>query len=135
MGKHKYIETPEKMWELFLAYVTEVKTNPRIKVEYVGRNGDRVETPLETPLTYDGFQCFGYDNDLTVHHYFDNPEGAYDNYREVCSRIKKQIRADQISGGMVGQYNASITQRLNGLTDKQAIQVTETPPLFPDDTE
>jgi hypothetical protein len=28
------------------------------------------------------------------------------------------IRQDQIEGGMVGQYNPSITQRLNGLTEK-----------------
>jgi hypothetical protein len=28
------------------------------------------------------------------------------------------IRNDQIDGGMVGQYNPSITQRLNGLVEK-----------------
>jgi hypothetical protein len=28
------------------------------------------------------------------------------------------IRNDQIDGGMVGQYNSSITQRLNGLVEK-----------------
>ena len=32
--------------------------------------------------------------------------------------IKKAIRRDQIEGGMVGQYNPSITQRLNNLTEK-----------------
>jgi hypothetical protein len=36
----------------------------------------------------------------------------------VCSRIRKNIREDQIAGGMAGIYNASITQRLNGLTEK-----------------
>jgi hypothetical protein len=28
------------------------------------------------------------------------------------------IRQDQIEGGMVGQFNPSITQRLNSLTEK-----------------
>ncbi len=36
----------------------------------------------------------------------------------ICSRIKRAIRQDQIEGGMVGQFNPSITQRLNGLTEK-----------------
>ena len=32
--------------------------------------------------------------------------------------IEDEIRTDQIEGGMVGQFNPSITQRLNGLTEK-----------------
>jgi hypothetical protein len=40
-------------------------------------------------------------------------------------RILDEIRNDQIEGGSVGQYNASITQRLNGLTDKQEIKTEE----------
>ena len=35
---------------------------------------------------------------------------------------------------MVGQYNPSITQRLNGLTDKQDVNLkTETSPFIPID--
>jgi hypothetical protein len=40
---------------------------------------------------------------------------------QSCSYIKREIRNDQISGGMVGQYNPSITQRLNNLTEKSDI--------------
>jgi hypothetical protein len=56
-----------------------------------------------------------------VHQYFVNQEGAYTEYLNICSRIKRLIRQDQIEGGMVGQYNPSITQRLNGLTEKQDV--------------
>ena len=76
MAKHKYIETPEKMWELFEAYRKDVKGNPRLKVEYVGKDGERVSTPIERPLTLDGFYSFGYDKGVTIHHYFDNPDNA-----------------------------------------------------------
>lgn len=134
MPKHKYIETPEKLWELFEAYAKHTKGNPRIKVEYVGKDGDRVNTPLERPLTLEGFG-----NHLAiegiiegVEHYFTNTSGAYDEYLGVCSRIRRTIRQDQIEGGLVGQYNASITQRLNGLTDKSEV-VHREQPLFPDD--
>ena len=133
MGKKKYIETPEKMWDLFCAYREDVKKNPRKKMVFVGRDGSQDYELLERPLTYDGFQVFGYENNLTVHHYFDNPDGAYDDYREVCTRIKKQIRDDQITGGMVGQYNSSITQRLNGLVEKTQTEVKMEQPLFGDE--
>ena len=118
MGKHKYIETPEKMWELFESYAQEVKETPRYKTEYVGKNGDMVRTPLERPLTMDGFEIYGFKKGVTLFHYFDNSNGAYVDYCAICTHIRKSIREDQISGGMVGQYNPSITQRLNGLTDK-----------------
>lgn len=134
MAKHKYIETPEKMWELFEAYAKETKGNPRIKVEYVGKDGERVNTPLERPLTLEGFSLYCYSNNITsnIHDYFANTRDAYKDYSSVCIRVREAIRQDQIEGGMVGQYNASITQRLNGLTDKSEV-IHKEQPLFPDD--
>jgi hypothetical protein len=46
-----------------------------------------------------------------------NPLG-YSEYTTICARIEEAIRMDQIEGGMTGQYNASITQRLNNLTER-----------------
>jgi len=121
MAKHKYIETPEKMWELFCNYEKAVKDNPRFKVEYVGKDGERVNTPLEIPLTMEGFECFVMDNTNITYpdlsEYFEGKNESYKEYFPICSRIRKKIRRDQIEGGMVGQYNASITQRLNNLKE------------------
>lgn len=134
MAKHKYIETPEKLWELFLAYKKEVKDNPRIKVEYVGKDGETKHTPIERPLTLDGFYTFGYDKEVTIHHYFDNPEGAYDEYRGIITRVRKAVRAEQIDGAMVNHYNSNLTARINGLSDKQDIEVkTQVSPFTPFD--
>jgi hypothetical protein len=55
----------------------------------------------------------------TIQHYFENTLGLYDDFCDVCSRIKTEIRQDQITGGLLGFYNPSITQRLNGLVEKQ----------------
>jgi len=120
----KYIKTAEMMWELFLAYKKEVKSKPRKKVEYVGRNGDKVETPLETPLTMEGFENYVATQNLNqdLSHYFCNLDNRYSDYVAICSRIRREIRQDQIEGGMVGQYNPSITQRLNGLVDKKEVE-------------
>jgi hypothetical protein len=116
----KYIKTPEMMWELFEQYKAHVKSTPRIKIDYVGKDGERVETPLERPLTVDGFELYVADLGIIedMSHYFANLDGRYSDYVTICSRIRKFVREDQIAGGMVGQYNASITQRLNGLTEK-----------------
>ncbi len=74
------------------------------------------------PLTMEGFDVFvmNYEGieSRGVEQYFSNREGRYSAYVGICSRIKKEIRNDQIEGGMIGQYNPSITQRLNGLTEK-----------------
>jgi hypothetical protein len=118
MAKKKYIETPEKMWELFQAYKDDVKSNPRFVYDYVGRDGQEVQKKLERPLTFEGFFNYCYDVIGCIDQYFENRDGRYEEYVAICSRIKKNIREDQIEGGMVGQYNPSITQRLNGLTEK-----------------
>jgi len=120
-GHGKYIETPERMWELFVAYVQEVKSNPRKKVVFVGKDGVEKDEPLERPLTMEGFELYVADLGIALglDDYFANTREAYSDYSAICTRIRKAIRRDQIEGGMVGQYNASITQRLNGLADNQ----------------
>lgn len=132
MAKKKYIETPEKMWELFEAYREEVKSNPRTRHVFVGKDGISDYERLERPLTYEGFKEHCYQQGLTINHYFENTNNAYSEYCDVCSRIKGVIRQDQIEGGMVGQYNPSITQRLNGLTDKSEVKTDVNIQSLPD---
>lgn len=136
MGKHKYIETPEKMWELFEAYKAQTKSNPILVQDFVGKDGDEVNRKKERPLTIDGFECWCYDNDIisNLSNYFANSDNKYSEYSTICSRIRKAVRTDQIEGGMSGIYNPSITQRLNGLTDKSEVMVKEQP-LFKDENE
>ena len=132
MGKNKYIETPEKMWELFVAYKKEVKDNPRLKHVFVGRDGTTEYERLERPLTMAGFSNYCRRNIGCVHDYFANTGDAYDNYSNICTHIREEIREDQITGGMVGQYNPSITQRLNGLKEQTESTIIQEQPLFPD---
>jgi DNA polymerase II small subunit/DNA polymerase delta subunit B len=114
MAKHKYIETPEKLFELFEEYKKNLK--PR-EIQKATATGVKSEFH-KPPLTLEGFEVFGFSKGVTLDHYFRNTNGAYEEYCAICLRIKKEIRQDQIEGGMVGQFNPSITQRLNGLTEK-----------------
>jgi hypothetical protein len=119
-GRPKNIPTPENMWELFLEYKKSIKERP-IKVhDFVGKDADEVERKKERPLTLEGFSNWCFEQDITtnIDQYFANTDGLYKDFLSICSRIRLIIKQDQIEGGMVGIYNPSITQRLNGLTEK-----------------
>jgi hypothetical protein len=122
MGKHKLIETPEKLWDIFKEYKEYIITNPRT-IEKALQSGKIATEKLRVPLTMEGFELFVFEKGLNseLSHYFSNKDNRYSDYVAICQRIKKAIRNDQIEGGMVGQYNPSITQRLNNLTEKTDI--------------
>jgi hypothetical protein len=131
MAKKKYIETPEILLELFEKYKSKVHENPRYNYQ-LAKDGSVVPIPLRVPLTMEGFRIFCYNEIGSIKHYFENTDNSYSEYLPICSHIREEIRNDQIEGGMVGQYNASITQRLNGLTEKQETTIISEQPLFPD---
>lgn len=134
MGKHKYIETPERMWELFNEYKKATKAKPILVQDYVGKDGNEVFREKERPLTMEGFSIYLYEQGLIcdIWQYFSNLNDAYKDYLGICRTIREAIRLDQIEGGMAGIYNPSITQRLNGLTEKTETKLTMEQPLFPD---
>lgn len=135
MGKNKYIETPELMWQYFLAYVVKTKQNPLKVHDFVGKDGRSEYRLKEKPLTIEGFELYCYNEDIIgdLSHYFANTDNKYSDYLTICSRIRKSIRDDQIAGGMAGIYNPSITQRLNNLVDKTQTDIKIEQPLFNDE--
>ena len=138
MGKPKYIESPQKLWDLFVDYKKQVKDNPIIVKDWVGKDSEQVYREKEKPLTMVGFECYVCDNtnisypDLTV--YFEGKEESYKNYFPISSRIKAEILNDQLTGGMVMIYSQSLTARVNNISDKQEIKhdLPERPPIFGD---
>lgn len=128
MGKPKYIETPEILWQHFEEYKKETKSKPFLVKDWVGKDAIDVYREKERPLTIEGFECWLADKDIIadLSHYFSNYENRYTEYLAICSRVKKAVRQDQIEGGMAGMYNPSITQRLNGLVEKTQTEVNIT---------
>ena len=133
MAKKKYIETPEVLLDLFKKYKEWCKSNPIKKNDFKGKDATMVFYELERPLTMEGFENFVAEipnMPMSLVHYFNNTDNGYEDYLSICSHIKRMIREDQISGGMAGIYNPSITQRLNNLVDKQEHTVKAEQPLF-----
>jgi len=116
----KYIETPEKMWELFCDYVEHERQNPMYKVEYVGRDGETKRTPLETPITFEGFECYladkGVINDLG--HYVANRDNQYTDYVTIITRIRNNCFVHNFKGASVGLFNANLIAKKLGLIEK-----------------
>jgi len=119
----RIFETPEQLYSAFQDYKENLKVEAKewMKVQYVGKDADRVEDEYKLPLTFDGFCVFCYSRYGTIHQYFKNKDKLYEDFVPICSYIKQEIRANQITGGLLGVFNPSITQRLNGLTDKTDI--------------
>lgn len=135
MSKKKYIETPELLWELFCKYVENERNNPMYKVEYVGKEGNKVNTPLQVPITFEGFECWmadeGYIEDLG--HYAANTDDSYSEYRTIITRIRKNCFNQNFKGASVGLFNPNIIARKLGLVDKKEVDATvREQPLFPD---
>lgn len=124
-GHPRNFKTPEDLWKAFEDYIeyTKEKSKEWLKISYVGKDGEKKEDAQKMPLTMDGFEVYCYPIHGVIEQYFKNKDGLYTEYVPICSHIKKYIRDNQITGGMLGFYNPSITQRLNGLTDKQDVDV------------
>lgn len=127
-GRPRNVKTPELMWGLFLEYTLdlEFKAEDWVKIQYVGKDAIRKEDKYKIPITFEGFKRFCWDENIgEVEQYFCNQDNLYDEFIGVCTRIKNSIRENQVIGGMLGVYNPSITQRLNGLVEKQETKIDQ----------
>lgn len=126
----KHPDELKKAFEGYKAHL-EIEAEKWLKVQYVGKEGDRKTDKYKLPMTFEGFKVYCYEEYGKIEQYFVNQDGLYKEFMSICLHIKEQIRTDQITGGLLGIYNPSITQRLNGLTEKSEVVVKEQP-LFPD---
>ena len=128
MHPTRIFKTPEDLLAAWGKYkdslVEKAKKWP--KIQYVGKDGSKVTDYPKLPLIMDGFEVFCYNNYGCVNQYFDNKDSYYDEFVTICSRIRKEIREDQITGGLLGEYNPSITQRLNGLKEQTETELKGT---------
>lgn len=132
MGKPKYIETPDRLWELFCQYVKHERDNPMRKVEYVGRNGDKMLTPLETPITFEGFECYLSDNDYIhgLNDYRANTDGRYSEYANIITRIQSNCFVHNFKGAAVGLFNPNLIARKLGIAENTNSTVNIEQPIF-----
>jgi len=126
MHPTRIFKTPDELehaWKLYKKDLL-VQAADWLKIQYVGKEGQRMTDAMKLPYTMDGFEVFCYNNYGCVEQYFKNKDGYYTEFVPICSHIKKEIRSNQITGGLLGVYNPSITQRLNSLQDSTKTELT-----------
>ena len=131
-GVPKAIASPEMFWAFFLDYKIEIKTNPLLVHDFVGKDGNPAYREKERPLSIEGWENY-LENEYgigTVQQYLENRDGRYQEFVSVVSRVRKQIRQDQIEGGMAGIYQQNLTARICGLSDKMEQTVEQSVKLL-----
>ena len=123
----RIFKSPEELEQAWILYKEHLKVEALewVKISYVGKEAQRMEDAFKLPYTMEGFSVFCYKNFGSIKQYFVNERELYSDFTTICSHIKEEIRSNQITGGMLGIYNPSITQRLNGLVEKAEIKTTE----------
>ncbi len=107
----------ERLWQSFKENLVQ-RAEVWKKSLYVGGMGRKVEETPKLPLTLEGFKRFCHDKGIgTVEQYFTNQDGYYDQYIGIVTRIKNEIREDQIIGGMLKVYDGNIVARINSLAE------------------
>ena len=127
MHPTRIFKTPEELYKEFQSYKEELEEKARQweKIQYVGKDGKKVVDYPKLPISLEGFYRFCWDNGKgNIELYFRNKYKYYTEFVAVCSRVRNEIREDQITGGLLGFYNPSITQRLNNL--KESTETTTT---------
>lgn len=122
----KYISSPEEMWKHFELYVEHEAKSPMYKREYVGKDGNEVDTPLQVPITMEGFECYLADKGILkdLCDYKANRDGKYSDYVDVMRRIASNCFVQNFKGAAVGLWNARIIAMKLGLTEKTSNENT-----------
>lgn len=90
------------------------------KVQYVGRDGQRVEDYPVMPLDLKGFYAFYYNKyGKHIHQYFENFQGYYDEFLGICTHVENERDNSLRTGSLLGFYKENMAARITGDKDNQ----------------
>lgn len=128
VGRPRNIENPDDLLILWEEYKKHVNETPD-KEEVVTVKGEVVERRMTRPYLKQGFMSFCFANyRISIKDYLD---GSYKEFSGVVTHIRSEWEENQISGSITGKYKAAnLVARLNGISDKQSIDIKSEQPLF-----
>lgn len=131
IGRPAKFPTAEDLWREALAYFDWCDENPittnnkRKKSRSETNESQSMEqTPVSRPYTLDGL-CL-WCNILTPWATFKRDCGRRadaEDFAIVINACEQCVRDQQVTGAMIGLYSERLTARLNGITDKQELEV------------
>lgn len=116
-GRDKLFADPELLWEAACEYFDWCQANPWVRIDFKGKDSDRVEIPTPRPFTLKGL-CLYLDCSEAYFRSFKNQERKdSDDFITVITRIEETIYTHKFEGATVGAFNANIISRDLGLAD------------------
>jgi hypothetical protein len=118
-GNTKYIESPERLKELFKEYVQHERDNPMYKTEYVGKDGRIEKTPMLTPITFEGFEDYLAEREIIndLGDYSKNKENRYTEYAPIIAYIRNHCFVYNFKGAAVKLFDPNLIARKLGIKD------------------
>lgn len=118
----RIFRTPDdllKAWEEYKAH-RDSEAKKWAKVQYVGRDGERVTDFPPMPYDLDGFFAW-YKNTKGkfIHQYFDGTYDYGDEFLGIVTHIEAERNDNVKTGTLLGFFNASMGNRIVGLADKK----------------
>ena len=119
-GRDKIFSSSKILWRQACEYFTWCAANPWIKIDFKGKDTEKVEIPTARPFTLYGLCLF---LGVNTKYFNDFKKTANEDFSEVITRIEEIIKMQKLEGAMVGAFNANIVARDLGLSDKQEISL------------
>jgi len=135
-GRHKLIDSPEQLIDMFERYKDKINGAPILKQEMIKggpRAGDIVELEYQRPYTWAGFQTFIYKEVglVKLEDYRTNKQGRYADFQDAIDQISSEMFSQKLEGAAVGIFQHNIIAMELGLAQKHEQKMTVEQPLFP----
>ena len=120
-GANPKYDNAETLWRDCVGYFEWNAANPWLKTDFKGKDCEKVEIPIERPLTL-GALCIylGIVQDTWI-----DWRSSRKDLSEVIARVEEIVRTQKVEGAAVGAFNASIIARDLGLADKVQHDVSD----------
>lgn len=119
-GRDKIFATPEIMLEACNEYFEHQSNQVWNKVDYRGKDANKVLIPTSSPFTLTGLCIFLGVNTV----YFTQFEkDCTKDFSKVITHIREVIFTQKFEGAAIGAYNANIIARDLGLIDKKELEI------------
>ena len=133
MHPTRIFKTPEELLKAWKEYKQDLDDEARkwAKVQYVGKDGMRVEDYPPMPYDLDGFVVW-YKNkyNKTIHQYFERTNEYEEEFLGIVTHIRSERNASIKTGTLLGFYNASMGNRIVGLKEQNETNIKVEQPIF-----
>jgi hypothetical protein len=121
MHPTRIFKSPEELKQAWDEYKSERDSEAKkwAKIQYVGKDGFRVEDYPPMPYDLDGFVAW-YSNKYgkTIHQYFERTNEYEPEFLGIVTHIKNERNNNIKTGTLLGFFNSSMGNRIVGLADK-----------------